>query len=111
MLEGDVDDEWKAILRDLELTESISVGRFVLCSVREQIVSIQIHAFSDSSFNAYCGVIYFRIKTVYRIIVKFLTAKTKVAPLKKPTIPRLELLGCHLLAKLFGSVQEALNGG
>ena len=37
---------------------------------------------------------------------KLITSKTKVAPIKKLTIPRLELLGCLLLANLMPKVVQ-----
>ena len=38
-----------------------------------------------------------------------MTSKTKVAPIKRLTIPRLELCGAHLLARLLFHVREALR--
>ena len=44
-----------------------------------------------------------------RVSVRFLVAKTRVAPLKKLTIPRLELLSALLLSKIIVTVREALD--
>ena len=41
--------------------------------------------------------------------VKFLTAKTRVAPAHGVTIPWLELLSALLLSKLLSSIRDALN--
>ncbi|XP_044727788.1 uncharacterized protein LOC123291538 [Chrysoperla carnea] len=66
---------------------------------------ITLVAFADASLKAYGGVVY--IKT--RNNVELLCAKSKVAPLKTVSIPRLELLGVHLLAKLIHKVIETYN--
>ena len=42
--------------------------------------------------------------------VSFLASKTKIAPLKKLTFPRLEFLGCLLPSKLIKQVLEGVNG-
>ena len=61
----------------------------------------QLHGFSDASERAYAGVVYLRlVDTNGRIHTSFVIAKTKVAPIKKLTIPRLELCGARLLAQL-----------
>ena len=60
-------------------------------------------------FVAYCAALYLRKETNTGVYVNLLTAKTKVAPLNKLTIPRLELLSCLLLANLVTSVINSLN--
>ncbi|XP_047137430.1 uncharacterized protein LOC124813934 [Hydra vulgaris] len=44
------------------------------------------------------------------VVVNLHTAKAKVAPLKRQTVQRLELLGCSMLSKLISSVKNAING-
>ena len=73
------------------------------------INSIELHGFADSSNQAYAAVIYVRIVTNKDIKVQFLTSKTRVAPNKPITIPRLELLSCLLLSKLMKTVVESIK--
>ena len=74
------------------------------------ITSRQLHGFSDASANAYSAVIYLRmIDTKGEVHSSLVTSKTKVAPIKRLTIPRLELCGCVLLARLMTRVREVLG--
>ena len=62
---------------------------------------VQLHGFADASKAAYGGVIYLR--TVYQDTtteVALVMAKSRVAPLKQYTIPRLELCGALTLSKM-----------
>ena len=64
--------------------------------VEETPHNIQLHGFSDASELAYSAVVYVRSTYSNSMpLVKLVAAKTKVASLKKQTIPRLEL--CALL--------------
>ena len=58
---------------------------------------------------AYAAVTYLVIRTVSSSYVRFLASKTRVAPIDKQSIPRLELLSCLILARLLKDVQEALR--
>ena len=62
--------------------------------------------FCDSSNVAYAAVGYVRIVTLVGVVVNFLNAKSKVAPLKAVTLSRLELLVCLLLSKLVKKAVE-----
>ncbi|XP_023248122.1 uncharacterized protein LOC111643960 [Copidosoma floridanum] len=71
-------------------------------SVVEPWVSIrlEIHGFADASKSAYAAVVYTRMVVENVVHVSLQIAKTRVAPLKVLSIPRLELCGAHLLAKV-----------
>ena len=68
-----------------------------------------LHGFSGASMKAYSAVIYFVCELNGYIQVELLTSKTRVAPLKTQTIPRLELMTALILAKLMSTVERALT--
>ena len=62
-----------------------------------QIVSLQLHSFCNASENAYDGVIYLRMVDISdQVHIALVISKSKVAPIKKLTIPHLELCRTHL---------------
>lgn len=61
---------------------------------------IELHGFCDASEKAYACVIYAKIKNQEKIIL--VAAKGKLVPHKKAlSLPKLELSGALLLAKLY----------
>ena len=74
------------------------------------ISTIELHGFSDASEDAYAGVVYIRVQDCSGAIHSSLVlAKTKVAPIKRLTIPRLELCGAKLVSQLLQHARKALN--
>ncbi|XP_035222984.1 uncharacterized protein LOC118195770 [Stegodyphus dumicola] len=67
-----------------------------------------LHVFCDTSQAAYATAIYLRSKEEDKVFMKFVIAKSRVSPLKKITIPRLELLACVLGARLARYTVETL---
>ena len=77
--------------------------------VCEKIVLLELHGFCDSSNAAYAATFFVRVVTPVGVVVNLLSAKSKVAPLKAVTLPRLELLAYLLLSKLVVSVRKAVE--
>ena len=68
-----------------------------------------IHIFCDASQNAYATVVFLRCIDEKKISVQLLGSKSRLAPKKKLTIPRLELLACVLGTRLTTFIIKALN--
>ena len=93
---------------ELPLLASIQVPRYYFRE--EQPLTIQLHGFCDASQRAYAAVIY--VRATYASLppsCQLVVAKSRVAPLKVLTIPRLELSGAVLLAELMHSTMETLE--
>ena len=91
---------WSAWLQDAPALQSHPVNRFCT-SPGINVQHRTLCGFSDASSNAYGGAVYLRtMNTDTSTTVELLTSKSKLAPIKKQTIPRLELCGAHLLSKL-----------
>ena len=74
------------------------------------IVSVQLHGFSDASEEAYTAAVYLRMTdTEDNIHTSLVTSKTKVSPIKKLTIPHLELCEALLLSRLLSHVKEVFE--
>ena len=71
------------------------------------IKEVQIHVFCDASEKAYAAAIYARITNDDdKTFAYLLTSKTKVAPVKAISVPKLELCGASLATKLLKSVHS-----
>ena len=62
--------------------------------------SLQLRVFSDSSKKDYAAAVYLRVETTTLVHCYLIAGKSKVAPLKRCTIPRLKLCGAILAARL-----------
>ena len=75
-----------------------------------QVVSTQIHGFCDASEYAYAGAVYLRmVDSESKVYISLVIAKTKVASIKRLTIPRLELCGAQLLSRLLRHIKDLFH--
>ncbi|GFU77840.1 integrase catalytic domain-containing protein [Trichonephila clavipes] len=99
--------EWRRFIDSLEAVNNISIDR---CIVIHRAESIELHAFSDASEKAYGSSIYLKsVSALEEVKVCLVTSKSQVSPLKQISIPRLELCGAVLAAKLMKKVKEILK--
>ena len=107
-LQGEFRLKYFNLISELQDLQCISFPR---CYFKDrEIVSIQLHGFSDASENAFASAIYLR--TEYEdneVEIKFVSSKARVSPIKAQSIPRLELMGALLLAKHMDSIKSALK--
>ncbi|XP_055604258.1 uncharacterized protein LOC129752511 [Uranotaenia lowii] len=100
-------EKWQRWISLLPLVEQIQIDRCYLGDLHSKDVeSIEIHAFSDASEQAYGSAVYFRISSAVGVKCSLIMSRTKVAPLKRISIPRLELMAALLSANLVKSVLQ-----
>ncbi|XP_028413784.1 uncharacterized protein LOC114536629 [Dendronephthya gigantea] len=91
---------WKDWERELSMLADFSVSRFYR-QIDDKPITIQLHVFGDASELAFCSVVYLRF--TYgdgSASVSFVIAKTRVAPKKQLSIPKLELQAAVLCTRL-----------
>ena len=75
-----------------------------------EVKSVQLHRFCDALESAYAAIAYLGIVDVKdSVTTSLVIAKTKVAPIERLTIPRLELCGAVLLARLISYIENILQ--
>ncbi|KAJ8724347.1 hypothetical protein PYW08_015821 [Mythimna loreyi] len=106
-LTTDLIQEWYTYQEELPLLSKVKIPRWL--GTRSES-DIELHGFCDASKAAYSAVVYLRlVDSTDKIKVSLLVAKTRVAPIKQVSIPRLELCGAVLLANLLAETAEVLN--
>ncbi|XP_058817596.1 uncharacterized protein LOC131680897 [Topomyia yanbarensis] len=102
-----IKERWQAYHSQLPLLNELRIDR---CIMLLNPVTTQLHIFSDASELAYGACVYVRTTNSSGAVnVALLTAKSKVAPLKKQSIPRLELCGALIAAELYEKVSKSLQ--
>ena len=100
---------WQEWLEELNQVKYIKVPRCVYDKCEGEILECQLHGFGDASQKAYCAVVYIVYKTTQGTYTELLCSKSRVAPLKGLSIPRLELMSARILAVLMNNVIQALS--
>ena len=98
---------WDNFRSNLNVLNDIKINRRIICDYPK---SVQIHGFADASESAYGACIYIRsVDQTNKIHIKLVCSKTRVAPIKFISLPRLELCAALLLSRLLHKVTNALE--
>ncbi|KAG1683753.1 Zinc finger SWIM domain-containing protein 3 [Nymphon striatum] len=92
-------NEIKSIVQDLQKVEQLEIPR---CYFRRQLDIVSLHVFCDASKSAYSAVVYVTSDSEASIVI----SKTRVSPLKEVSLPKLELLGCLIGARLIARIRN-----
>lgn len=99
--------QWCRFIDDLPVLNSINIARQVFLP---QCEFVELHAFCDASEKAFGACVYIRCKDKFgKYSSQLLCAKSRVAPIKQVSLPRLELCGAVLLARLVDKVKTCLK--
>lgn len=106
-LPEEIQQKWIQFRRQLPVVNEMRKPR---CVIPGDAIRIELHGYSDASKRAYGAVVYARcIAADGSISVKLVASKSRVAPIKPVTIPRLELCGAKLLAELVEKITSTMN--
>lgn len=97
---------WENFISKLKYLQDLRIPRYV---IGNNTLITELHIFSDASQDAYGACAYIRTYSDTSITVNLLCAKSKVAPVKPVSIPRLELCGAVLGARLYVKLIKSLR--
>lgn len=98
--------EWKDFCNSFSNIQHLKVPRHIMLNGTQ---TLELHGFADASERAYGACVYIKSIVGCKALVQLLCAKSRVAPLKPTTIPRLELCAALLLTKLVVRLIKSLD--
>lgn len=92
----------------LDVLKDVKISRW-LAGQSIDVTGWTLHIFCDASKLAYAACIFLRIESENETTVRLVQAKSRVAPTKNMTIPRLELMAALIGARLADMVSNAMK--
>ena len=105
-------EQWLKLVQDTRKVGVVELKRhYFRGSSSADLQSAQLHGFADASEKAYGAVVYLRVELISgTFFTQLVSSKTRVAPINVETIPRMELMGALILARLISTVLTAFKG-
>ncbi|KAL2098438.1 hypothetical protein ACEWY4_007645 [Coilia grayii] len=101
---------WQDWLTGLSHIRELAVSRCMKPMNFGQVTSAQLHHFSDASESGYGCVSYLRLENIKQEVhISFTMGKSRVAPLKQMTMPRLELTAAVLAVRVDTLIKAELH--
>ena len=101
LISGDIEIRWNTWISDLTNLESLRIPRCIRPSNQVKIIHEELHHFSDASTVGYGACSYLRLITEEgKLHCSLVIGKSRVAPNKITTIPKLELTSSLLTVKM-----------
>ena len=102
-------NEWVRIRKHLHTLTELFIRCYLINEISDPFTKYKLHGFSDASLQAYGACMYIRgITHSGNIKCSLISSKSRVAPMKTVTIPRLELLGNLVLSRLYVTISSVL---
>ena len=99
VVSGDIKENWNNYVDSLSKIEICLKRKF------KNYISPMLHVFCDASQSSYGAVAYFAEGEK----INFVMAKSRLAPIKSPTLPQLELTAINIGAKLAKFIKESFS--
>ena len=107
-LPDEILSSWMQLRSELPLLNSIQLPRCIL--LPSDCTNFELHLFTDASETAYAAVVYSRtVDLQNNVSIKILALKSRVAPVKTVSLPRLELCAALLGSKLIKTITDLLS--
>lgn len=102
-----IKNEWNHFRDNCAIIDDIKIPRHC---VDKSANKFHLHGFADASESAYGACVYIKSLFNERVLnVHLVASKSRVAPVKKISLPRLELCAATLLAQLISRICEILE--
>ncbi|XP_064475507.1 uncharacterized protein LOC135389381 [Ornithodoros turicata] len=109
-LPDDLSSEWDTWCQDIPKLSLLHTQRCLIPISEQTRYTVQLHVFTDASPHAYGAAVYLRVRTeTGQVHVNLMLAKARVAPIKRLTLPRLELMGALIGARLLSYAARILH--
>ena len=96
-------------LKEVEELREYRLGRALVPPSITNADTLELHGFCDGGESAYGAVVWLRYQTEQTFRLTFLSSKTYIAPIKKCSVPRLELMSAVILIRLVAVVKTMVK--
>lgn len=105
-LTPEISSYWEQLRKDFSELGNIKVPRWLSTTKDSRV---EVHGFADASQKGYAAAVYIKCVNESTVAVNLIFSKTKVAPLKTISLPRLELMAAVMLAHMVNHLRTHVN--